>query len=46
MALIGGFLFLLLMYALKLYPDEKLLTFGVPLLILFSLGIGFKQQKK
>jgi hypothetical protein len=46
MALIGGALFLLLIYALKLYPDEELLTFGAPLLIFFAFAVGFKQQKK
>ncbi len=36
LALIGGGIFLLIMYVADLYPEKELITFGVPLLFAFA----------
>ena len=44
-ALIGGSIFLLIMYVADLYPEKELITFGVPLLFAFAMGAGFASKK-
>ena len=44
-ALIGGSIFLLIMYVMDLWPKRDLITFGVPLLFAFAMGAGFASKK-
>ena len=50
LALIGGGIFLLVMYVADLYPEKELITFGVPLLFAFAfvnaLLLPFMLRKK
>ena len=43
--LIGGSIFLLIIYVADLYPRRELITFGFPLLFAFAMGVGFASKK-